>query len=104
MCTLQRDMTWTIAPADRLAEDNAVSAAIGRFYDAFARTLDTDLTLAEILPFYADRLPYYQRLYASALSRSIRASVTLGSQESTTCRDWLMLLPQLDVALLAHRR
>ena len=100
-CVLQRDMTWTIAPSDRLAEDNPVSDAIGRFYDAFAEMLDTDLTLEEILPFYVRKAPYYQRLYASALSRSTRAAVTLGDQAATSCRQWYMLLPKQKNALLA---
>ncbi len=102
-CVLQRDMTWTIAPSDLLAENNSVSDAMGRFYDAFAETLDTDLTLEEILPFYVARLPYYQRLYASALSRSLRAAVTLGDQASTSCRQWCMRLPKLNDGLLACR-
>jgi len=103
LCVLQRDMTWTIAPSDLLAEDNSMSDAIGRFYDAFAETLDTDLTLEEILPFYVRRAPYYQRLYASALSRSMRAAVTLGDQAATSCRHWTMLLPRQKNALLACR-
>ena len=100
-CVLQRDMTWTIIPSKLLAEDNLVSDAIGRFYDAFARTLDTDLTLEEILPFCVSTLPYYQRLYASALSRSLRAAVTLGDQGSRSCRHWSRLLPRRDNVLLA---
>lgn len=102
-CVLQRDMTWTIAPSALLAGDNPVSDAIGRFYDAFAETLDTDLALEEILPFYVGKAPYYQRLYASALSRSLRAAVTLGDQAATSCRQWYMLLPQQKDALLAYR-
>jgi hypothetical protein len=102
-CILQHDMTWTIAPSDLLGEDNPVSDAIARFYDAFADTLDTDRTLEEILPFYIGRMPYYQRLYASALSRSVRSSVTLGDQASIRCRDWQMLLPRLDRVLLLNK-
>jgi len=100
-CVLQRDMTWTIAPASQLTEDNPVSDAIGRFYDAFVETFDTDLTLEEILPFYVGKLSYYQRLYANALSRSVRAAVTLGDQASTSCRQWFALLPQQKDLLLA---
>jgi hypothetical protein len=99
-CVLQRDMTWTIAPSDLLAEDNPVSDAIGRFYDAFAETLDTDLTLEEILPFHVGSMCYYQRLYAAALSRSIRGAVILGDQTSIRCRDWQLLLPRLARVLL----
>ena len=100
-CVLQRDMTWTITPSDMLAKDNAVSDAISRFYRGFVEMLDTDLTLEEVLPFYVGRLPYYQRLFASALSRSVRAAVTLGNQTSTSCRQWHMLLPRHEKVLLA---
>ena len=103
ICVLQRDMTWTIAPSQLLTEDNPVSEAVVRFYEAFAEMLDTDLTLEEILPFYVGPLPYYQRLFASALGRSVRAAVTLGDQASTSCRQWQMLLPKMNTGLLAHR-
>jgi hypothetical protein len=102
-CVLQRDMTWTITPSDRLAEDNPVSDAIGRFYDGFAETLDTDLTLEEILPYYLHGVHYYQRLYASALSRSTGAAVILGDQASVKCRDWQALLPRLERVLLSYK-
>jgi hypothetical protein len=101
-CVLQHDMTWTIAPSDLLTEDNPASDAISRFYDAFAETLDTDLTLEEILPFYVGKMPYYQRLFANALSRSIRGTITLGDQREMKCKDWQTLLPRLDRVLLSH--
>lgn len=101
-CVLHADMTWTIRPSDRVGEDNEITAAIARFYDAFVETLDSDLTLEEILPFYVRRMPYWQRLHASALSRSIRSTVTLADQAATRCRDWQALLPKFDATLLAH--
>lgn len=100
-CTLQSDMTWTIHPSDRLAEDSPVSGAIRRFFAAFAEMLNTELTLEEILPFYVSRLPYYPRLYANALSRSVSAVVTRGNQASISCRQWRMQLPNLNNGLLA---
>ena len=103
-CVLQPDMTWTIEPSALLAEENPVSAAISRFYDAFAEKLDTDLTLEEVLPFYVGKMPYYQRLFASALSRSLRAAVILGDQTATSCREWQALLPRRSTALLDYAR
>jgi hypothetical protein len=103
-CVLQLDMTWTVTPSGLLAEDNPVSAAVGRFFDAFAETFDTDLALEEILPFYADKLPYYPRLFASALSRSIRTTVKLGGQASRSCRQWSALLPQQKDWLLTRAK
>jgi hypothetical protein len=102
-CVLQDDMTWTIAPSELLAEENAVSDAVGRFYDAFAESLDTDMTIEEILPFYTGSMPYYQRLYASALSRSIRAAVTIGDLRDASCRDWRMALPRLERVMLTRK-
>ena len=85
-CVLQRDMTWTVTPSERLASNNPLSAALSKFYDAFARTLDTAHTLEEVLPFHVGGLPYYQRLYASALSRSLRATALLCDQASNNHR------------------
>jgi hypothetical protein len=107
-CVLQQDMTWTILPSELLHEESPVAAAVARFYRAFAQMLDTDLTLEEILPFYAGRLPYYQRLYASAMSRSLEASVTIadqyGDQRATSCRSWRRLLPQARTPAIAADR
>jgi len=101
-CVLQRDMTWTIDPSEQLLSKGPLADALGRFFDAFAETMETDLTLEEILPFYVRRMPYWQRLHASALSRSIRGSVLLGDQASTSCRHWSRQLPQLKNVLLAN--
>ena len=100
-CILQPDMTWTIAPSDRLADDTPVADAVGRFYDAFAGSLDTDLALDEILPFHVARLGYYPRLYASALSRSVRASVAMASETAVSGREWLQELPHRQSLLAA---
>jgi hypothetical protein len=97
---LQHDMTWTIALSERLAENRQMAEAVGQYYDAFTESLDTDRTLEEILPFHFDRLPYFQRLHASALSRSLRASCKLGNKESISCRDWRQLLPRQHLALV----
>ena len=101
LCMLQRDMTWTIVPSDRLFEDSPVADSIRRFFSAFAGMLNSDLTLEEILPFYDGKLPYYQRLYASALSRSVSDAITSGKQASISCRQWRAQLPRLNNLLLA---
>ena len=95
-------MTWTIEPSELVGEDNTVTDAIARFYDAFTDTLDSDLTLEDILPFYVRRMSYWQRLHASAMSRSLRGTVTLAGQRDVKCRHWQALLPKFDVSLLAH--
>jgi len=101
-CILQRDMTWTIIPSERLVDDGPVSGASRRFFAAFGRMLNSDLTLEDILPFYVGKLPYYQRLYANALSRSVSAAVTRGNQVSMSCRQWRRELSHLGTELLAY--
>lgn len=92
-CVLQADMTWTIEPAGALGGNPDAAAAVTRSFDAFADTLETDLTLEEILPAHVDGMPYFQRLYANALSRSLKATIVLGGQTSIRSRDWRALLP-----------
>ena len=99
-CVLQRDMTWTITPSELVGGSNSITEAIAEFYEAFSDRLDTDLTLEEILPFYVGHMPYYQRLYANALSRSLRSTVRMGEQASDSCRHWRKLLPKPEQILL----
>ena len=100
-CVLQRDMTWTIAPSDSLRQQSPIADAVSRFFDAFAEMLDTDLTLEELLPTYVETMPYYQRLYANALSRSLRATVSLGDQVAINGKRWRALLPPVENLLPA---
>jgi hypothetical protein len=95
-------MTWTIEPSDRLSEGSLVASAIRRFFAAFVDMLDTDLTLEEILPFYAGSLPYYQRLHASALSRSVCEAISGGDQAANSGRRWQLQLPSRENDLLAY--
>ena len=103
-CALQPDMTWTIEPSANIAERKDVIAAILRFYEAFEHNLASDLPLEEILPFCVWEMPYYQRIGANALSRSIRDTVALGGQQSMSARDWLERLPGVDRVLLGGPR
>ena len=99
-CELHPDMTWTMTPADTLTKENPVTDALSRIYDAFASTLDTERTLEDILPFYVAKMPYYQRLYASALSRSVQAAMGAGNQMNLSGKTWHSLLPDQSCLLL----
>ena len=101
-CVLQRDMTWTIEPSEWLGDHGPLTNALGRFFDGFVEMLDTDLTLEEILPYHVGGLPYFPRLYANALSRSLRTAVNLGDQAATRCRQWSKELPRMESELLAR--
>lgn len=102
-CVLQPDRTWTIAPSQSLAEKNTVAEAIARFYTAFTAMMNTDLALEDILPVYVGTMPYYQRLHASTLSRSLHGTMKLGEQTAVTARDWRQHLPRLNHLLTDDR-
>ena len=71
-CELHADMTWTIRPSDDLANRESTVSAIADFHEAFVAKLKSDIPLEEMLPTYVAKFSYYQRLFASALSRSLR--------------------------------
>lgn len=83
---LQRDMTWTITLSDTLAGNQTVAGALRRFHEGFVEKLDTERVLEDILPRYIRALPYYRRLYAGALHRSLHAAITLADRPSISGR------------------
>ena len=91
-CVLNRDMTWSIAPSKALTESSSITQVIRQYLAAFSEMLNTKLTLEEILPFHVSGLSYYQRLYASALSRSVCVALARGEQTAISCKDWLQQL------------
>jgi len=103
-CVLHRDMTWTINLSTALGEPDPAMDAIARFHDAFVEKLQSEVPLENKLPSYVAELPYYQRLFASALSRSLKASMTLGGQLSIKSSDWLQQLPRRPLRLLRPDR
>ncbi|MGI9221965.1 MAG: DUF2452 domain-containing protein [Woeseiaceae bacterium] len=87
-CVLNSDMTWSVTPSEELTANSPMAEAIRRYLAAFSEMLNTKLTLEEILPFHVSKLPYYQRLYASALSRSVSSTLSHSRFASVSCREW----------------
>lgn len=79
---LQRDMTWTITLSDTLSVNRIVADALQDFYDGFMANLDAKGGLEGILPRYVRTLPYYRRLYAGALRRSLQVSTGSDQRKS----------------------
>lgn len=92
-CILHADSTWSIAPSDNVGTGGAVDEALARFYEGFLGKLATDRPLEDDLPVYMANLPYYQRLFASALSRSVKASLYKGDQLGIRASTWLARMP-----------
>jgi hypothetical protein len=93
-CELHDDATWSIEPSDNLGRPGPVTEALAAVYESFLAKLDSKQPLEEELPVYEGRLPYYQRLFAAALGRSIEGSMRVGGQTGVRGDAWLQSLPR----------
>lgn len=103
-CVLQEDSTWSIEPSGNIGKQGAIDEALAAFYDGFIDKLKSEQVLEADLPFYEAGLPYYQRLFAAALSRSLKGSMMLGDQLGISAEAWLSRLPQAADRLLLSRK
>ena len=93
-CVLHDDSTWSIAPSADLGRKGPVNDALAAFYEGFLDKLRSKSPLEDGLPVYEAGLPYYQRLFASALSRSLKGSLTGGDQLGLNAEAWLASMPR----------
>ena len=88
-CQLQSDMTWTINVTENFQQCPALQTALQAFQQQLASHLDNDTPIADTLPFYVEALPFYARLCATGLAKSLSLSFdTLGMLEQPA-RQWL---------------
>lgn len=78
-CQLQQDMTWSISRVCPESSHPDINRALNVFYQQIASHLDSEKPLIELLPFYVDDLPYYRRMAATGLARSMRHSFAAGN-------------------------
>ena len=88
-CTLNADRTWTLFPDPGASFSSALVAALDLFQQGFIDMLDTDRPLSERLPYYVQSLPYYPRLLASALAKSLEYSIARLHAQGHSGRNWL---------------
>ena len=74
-CVLQPDVTWTLNMDDAAARDALMMSLIEKRRAAFEQALQEKSSVDAVLPFYLDSLPFYQRVFASGLASSLRASM-----------------------------
>lgn len=92
-CVLHADSTWSIEPSENIGRGSKVDDALATFYDGFVQKLRSEKALEDEFPLYEPGLPYYQRLFAAALSRSLKASMILGEQLGISAEGWLVRVP-----------
>lgn len=88
-CELKNDMTWRLHAVENIEDHPSLLAALEQFREAFAHLLDQAGSLEEGLPFYAQQLPYYQRLLAAGMASSLSQSIQLAGLSGRSSRHWL---------------
>ena len=72
---LQKDITWTLSLADDAAQDEALLSLIEERRRQLEDALRAADSVDEVLPVYVASLPFYQRVFASALANSLKVSM-----------------------------
>ena len=83
-CMLESDITWTLEMAEQASHDEMLTRYIQKKKQDFEKALERAEELADILPVYCGSMPYYQRLFASALAASLGVSMQLSGIKGLT--------------------
>lgn len=91
-CELLDDLTWNVnfMSPDKLTEKVAIY--LKDFSARFENHLGNDKTLMETLPFYEAELPFYRRLYAAGLAKSLSLSLKQERLENKKVSEMTSLL------------
>jgi hypothetical protein len=74
-CRLHDDITWTFRLDPDAANDPSLAEVLEREWAALVATFEQAETLEDALPRYVAELPFYRRVLAYGLGRSLRASM-----------------------------
>ena len=88
-CQLQPDMTWTIDVIEDIEQQPELQAALRTFQQRLTEHLDSDIPIEQQLPFYEASLPFYARLSATGLAKSLSASFAAHGMLQQASRKWL---------------
>ncbi|MDH5446233.1 MAG: DUF2452 domain-containing protein [Gammaproteobacteria bacterium] len=74
-CVLQQDITWTLELDTHAASDQELLSLIEEQRRQLETALHDARSIDDVLPVYLESLPFYQRVYASALANSLKTSM-----------------------------
>jgi len=74
-CVLQHDVTWTLRLDTAAANEKDLMSLIENKRREFEVALCSAESVDEVLPFYLEDLPFYQRIFAAALANSLKGSM-----------------------------
>ncbi|MGB0845505.1 MAG: DUF2452 domain-containing protein [Thiolinea sp.] len=74
-CEVHDDLTWTLTLSEQALRDEVLMAEIAQRRQQFEQTLQSAEAVDDLLPVFKEELPFYQRVFASALAGSLGASM-----------------------------
>ncbi|MFT5482147.1 MAG: hypothetical protein ACI9GW_000795 [Halieaceae bacterium] len=74
-CTLRDDYSWKLSPHEAVAHNPDLLTALATFQAGFMTFIDTPIPLVDNLPFCQAELPWYPRVMALGLSKSLKVSM-----------------------------
>lgn len=92
-CVMQQDITWSLLLDDEAAKDESLMYYIETKRDEFEQAMGSAATIDILLPFYLGELPFYQRVYASALANSLKNSMVKSGIQGLSYSQALKNLP-----------
>jgi hypothetical protein len=95
-CELQSDITWTIQLGSDAAADMELLELIDSKRREFEQALRDADSIDQVLPVYLAALPFYQRVYASALANSMKVSMQKSGIQGLSYSQANMLLTHDD--------
>lgn len=93
-CVLQADITWTLSLDEAVTQDAALLSLIEKRRQQFEDSLQNAGAIDDVLPFYLAALPFYQRVFASALASSLKTSMQKSGIQGLSYRAARGLLTQ----------
>nr|CAA6809687.1 MAG: Unknown protein [uncultured Thiotrichaceae bacterium] len=76
-CVLQNDLTWTLELSSEALGDIEFMDYIAERRRLFGEELQGAETVGDLLPVFQQKLPFYQRVFASAMAGSLGRSMQL---------------------------
>ncbi len=93
-CLLHEDMTWTLELSEEATNNPEFQNDIVNRQLEFEQMLENADTVTSILPIFNEKLPYYQRIFASALAYSLNISIHKSGFEELSYHEARALLPE----------
>ena len=81
-CVLRDDYSWQLSPHESVSQNPEVLAALDTFQAGFVDFIDTTTPLVDKLPFHQPDLPWYPRVMALGLAKTLQASLARAGSDN----------------------